>query len=269
MDGKSVSPTTPNGAATPRRHPFRIFATIILAVLGIMSFGYGMAVFLLGTGSLFFAFWLIVGALLVLWAVSLAFGWTRRVPRALKVAFVCVLVAGGAVFGTAFAAVGSHSDDRPPAGMDYLIVLGAQVTPTGPSAVLRLRLSAALDYLEENPDTICIVTGCQGPTEPWPEAYGMRDWLVMMGVDERRIITEDQARDTSENIAYSRTYIPEGAHVAIVSNNFHIFRALKIAEKQGLTGAYGLAAPMAPFYYLNNATREAFAIIVYTLLGRM
>lgn len=262
---------TGNAAASPAslgRGARRAVAAVAIAI-GAASILYGTSVFLLGTGSTFFLFWFVLGAGLIVWGAGLLRGWYRRIRRGWKIAFAALLAAFCAVYGTAFAAVGTHSDDAPPAGVDYLVVLGAQVTETGPSAVLRLRLSAALDYLQDNPTTMCIVTGCQGPTEPWAEAYGMRDWLVMMGMDGSRIIVEDRARDTAENISYSRTFIPEGASVAIVSNNFHIFRALRIAEKQGLGNAYGLAAPMAPFYYLNNAAREAFAIIVYTLLGRM
>ena len=63
-------------------------------------------------------------------------------------------------------------------------------------------------------------------------------------------------------------FIPDGATVAIVSNNFHIYRALAIAKKQGVE-ASGLAAPMAPFYFLNNVTREVVAIICYKIMGKI
>ena len=97
----------------------------------------------------------------------------------------------------------------------------------------------------------------------------MRDFLVEQGIPTERIIMEDQSRDTAENIAFSSALIPEGSTIALVSNNFHIYRALSIAEKQGLENVYGLATPMAPFYFPNNAMREVIAICCYTILGRM
>ena len=71
--------------------------------------------------------------------------------------------------------------DRDP-GRDYLIVLGAQVRETGPSVVLQYRLDEAAAYLEENPDTCCIVSGGQGANEPFPEAEGMRRYLEEKGI---------------------------------------------------------------------------------------
>lgn len=55
-------------------------------------------------------------------------------------------------------------------GLDYIIVLGAQVRKDGPSPVLKYRLDKAVEYLNENPDTVCIVSGGQGSNEPWSEA---------------------------------------------------------------------------------------------------
>ena len=57
-----------------------------------------------------------------------------------------------------------HADGRE--GLDYIIVLGAQVRKDGPSPVLKYRLDKAVEYLNENPDTVCIVSGGQGSNEP-------------------------------------------------------------------------------------------------------
>ncbi len=52
----------------------------------------------------------------------------------------------------------------------------------GPSRVLQMRLDKAYDYLTENPDTIVIVSGGQGPDEHVSEAQGMYDYLVEKGI---------------------------------------------------------------------------------------
>ena len=66
--------------------------------------------------------------------------------------------------------------------LDYIIVLGAQVREDGPSAVPKYRLDAAIDYLNENPNTVCIVSGGQGANEPFSEAKGMAEYLLDKGI---------------------------------------------------------------------------------------
>lgn len=115
-------------------------------------------------------------------------------------------------------------------GLDYIIVLGAQVRKDGPSPVLKYRLDKAVEYLNENPDTVCIVSGGQGSNEPWTEAEGMAQYLQEKGIDTARILTEDQSQTTEQNITNSKMLMKEGASVGIVTNNFHVFRALQIAK---------------------------------------
>lgn len=261
------TPSAPRAARL--RRLARTAVTLALAAAGVLSLAYGASIYALNTGSTFFLFWFIVGGGALLWALALARNWTARVPRSVKLAFAGIFIACTAVGGTAWIALMGHVHDEPPAGVDYLMVLGAQVTPSGPSTVLRLRLDAAVHYLDANPQTLVVVTGCQGPNEPWPEAHGMRDYLIAQGIDPARILVEDRAEDTEQNIAFSRALIPANASVAIVSNNFHIYRALEIAKHQGLTEVYGLATPLSPYAFLNNTAREVIAIICYKLLGRM
>lgn len=98
------------------------------------------------------------------------------------------------------------------------------------SPVLKYRLDKAVEYLNENPDTVCIVSGGQGSNEPWSEAEGMARYLQEKGIDTARILTEDQSQTTGQNITNSKKLMKEGASVGIVTNNFHVFRALQIAK---------------------------------------
>ena len=116
----------------------------------------------------------------------------------------------------------------------------------GPSPVLKYRLDKAVEYLNENPDTVCIVSGGQGSNEPWTEAEGMAQYLQEKGIDTARILTEDQSQTTEQNITNSKMLMKEGASVGIVTNNFHVFRALQIAKKYGLSDVCGIAADSTP-----------------------
>ena len=157
-----------------------------------------------------------------------------------------------------------------PAGLDYLIVLGAQVREDGPSRVLQYRLDAAADYLRENPSTLCIVTGGRGATEPVSEGEGMRDYLLSQGIAGSRILVEDKALNTVQNINLSKRLMSSpDAPAALVTNNFHVSRALALARKQGLTDVYAIAAPSDPLFLPNNMFREFFGFTKDFLAGNI
>ena len=155
-----------------------------------------------------------------------------------------------------------------------MVVLGAQVRRSGPSLVLRYRLDKAIDYLNANPDTLCIVSGGQGPNEPFPEAQDMADYLEEHGIDRER-----KSTTTEENIQNSGRLIdantskratPQSADVSVgvITNNFHMFRALQITQANGLPQAQGVPAGSPPDMLVNNMVREFFAEIKF-LLGTL
>jgi uncharacterized SAM-binding protein YcdF (DUF218 family) len=55
----------------------------------------------------------------------------------------------------------------------------------------------------------------------------------------------------------------EEGSVAVVTNNFHVFRALQIARKNGLKDVCGIAAPTSFKHLPNNMMREFFAEIKF------
>ena len=58
----------------------------------------------------------------------------------------------------------------------------------------------------------------------------------------------------------------ERPSIGIVSNDFHIFRAVHIAKDQGID-AFGIPAPTEIFMRPHYMTREAFALVKDLLLG--
>ena len=86
--------------------------------------------------------------------------------------------------------------------VDYVIILGARLYGDIPSPALRERLIVAKDYLVDNEDVKVIVTGGQGEDELIPEAEAMAKYLVNNGIEENRIIIEDQSTSTFENLQF-------------------------------------------------------------------
>ncbi|MCD8023215.1 MAG: YdcF family protein [Lachnospiraceae bacterium] len=152
--------------------------------------------------------------------------------------------------------------------LDYVIVLGAQVRGTSPSRALRRRLERAAAYAAENPDVILILSGGQGADEDISEAECMYGYLVDAGVSEERLIKEDQSTNTKENLEYSAQIIAERegsleTGVGIVTNNFHIYRALLYARESGYPAACGLPASSDIWMMPHNALREICALLVW------
>ena len=234
----------------------RTMISILLYVLGIGSVFYSFIILGIHSGSKFFLFWDILGLVLVLIGIAVYIDLFSRFPRWLN-AVLCILLALGVLLcGILTVRILSMYNKTAPSGLDYIVVLGAQVRADGPSTVLKFRLDAACEYLNANPDTICIVSGAQGYNEPCTEAQGMKDYLVSRGIDESRILLEEQAVNTQGNIRYSSLMIPEGASVGIVTNNFHMFRAMFLCRKLGLANASPIVASSLPLYAPNNVVRE-------------
>lgn len=157
-----------------------------------------------------------------------------------------------------------------PPGMEYLIVLGARVDPDGPSPALNRRLNAVMACIDDHPGALIIASGGQGSDEPMSEAQCIRDELVKRGVAENRILMEDRSTATIENIRFSMALMDDpGARTGIVTNNYHVWRATRIARKAGLTNAYGIAAQYTGHTKFHYMIREAVCIVVDFLRGNL
>ncbi len=238
----------------------------ILITAGILFAAYGVTVKLAGSVTNFFLVWFFGAALCCLAALFLRMGFFGRLPFAVRVLIILLLLWACSLFVFVMALIGRHFRDSGRPDLDYIIVLGAQVFPYGPSSTLKYRLDRAYDYLQENPDTICIVSGGQGYNEPEPEGTAMKRYLMERGIPEDRILAETGSKTTEENLRFSRELMRDGnCSVGIVTNHFHVYRALKEAERQGYTDVCGIAARGKKIFLPNYLLREFFAVLKYQL----
>ena len=153
---------------------------------------------------------------------------------------------------------------------DAVIVLGAAVHGDKVTWVLENRLNTAMEYIQEHPNAICVVSGGQGAGESVTEASAMKKYMVERGMDESRIYAEEQAKNTMENFEFSKAIIDEvagaNAKIAFVTTNFHVYRAGQVAREQGVN-AVGIPADDVWYLRLNNFLRECVGICVYALRG--
>lgn len=223
-----------------------------------------------GFGSAFVPMWL--AAAVVFMMIFITFRIIRIneiiVPSWIRIAFWGTFAAGFGLFIVIEGLIISQMTAVPKEKCDYIVVLGAQIKGTGVSKALAERLDTAYDYIAENPDVKIIVSGGQGADEVTTEASVMKEYLVAKGVESERIMMEDRSTDTSENMKYSVGYIDDlNARVGIVSSNFHIYRAIKLARAQGLSQVSGIASPCNSLLFLNYMVRESVGITKDAVMG--
>ena len=252
--------------------PHPVFNTFILC-LGIFCW-----VFYLGLGlavtfrQSMLWLWPLAGSVCILrwWLVRRAIltGVPVAIPRTVLLLWrICLGTGLSLFFFTAILiAVGSFS--RPEPKLDCVIVLGAKVNGTAPSGALHQRIHAAAAYLRDNPDTLCIASGGQGTDEGISEAECIRRGLVSLGIEDGRILLEEQSTDTQTNMKNSFALLPPGTEsVGIVTSDFHVFRAKLLAETIGGYRFSGIPARSSAAGYLHYTVREFCALVVTILEG--
>lgn len=203
---------------------------------------------------------MVAGAVLLLTGIFP--GWPAHLPSALRwilrIAVIAICIT--AVVETILIA---RAVTRRPSNGDTLVVLGCTVYGETPSRMLYERIDAAEKFLRENPDSCAVLSGGQGKEENISEAEAMYRTLTARGIDPSRLYREDRSTTTQENLKYSLEVIRENGlseHIAIATNEFHIYRAGKIAEKLGLTYS-AVPAHTAWWLFATFYIRELYGIL--------
>jgi len=199
-----------------------------------------------------------VGLALLAWGV-----WLERLSRMLWLKLTCGVAAAGVIVVSVFLAV-YGSIDTATGDEDAVIVLGAAVHGSEPSNTLVGRLDAALAYHQRNPSALIVVSGGQGFQEDLPEGVAMRDYLVAHGVPDAEVLVEDRASSTVENFAFSKALLDArlapGYRVVFVTDDFHVFRAGRIAAAAGLDATH-VASSTSAYFWASNYLRETVAVV--------
>lgn len=247
----------------------------IMILLGILSVGYfaGIA-FYAGMSSKFPFIWLVFGN--ICFAAAFLMHKRVQIPTGLKVPGAVIFWMLLVIFVYTEVLMIGAMLHRPDAGLDYIIVLGAQVKGDRPSLSLKYRIDEAQKYLENNPDTKAILSGGKGPEENISEAECMCKELMKRGIEKSRLIKEDKSTSTSENISFSNQILKERyghdrekLQIGIVTNNFHVFRGTAIARKKMEGRIQGIPARSNSFLQVNYLVREFLGVVKDKLAGNL
>ncbi len=168
-----------------------------------------------------------------------------------------------------------HGQKIPEKKADVLIILGAKLYGETPSPALMRRIDAGFTYLKDHEEAMVIVSGGTGIGDPISEALAMKRELVHRGVEENRILMEDQSKNTFENVTFSQQVLKDydvnlsidQITFGIVTNSFHVFRGKLIAKECGLN-VVGIPAKTPPSIKVKGYLREYFGILKYYLVDK-
>lgn len=110
-----------------------------------------------------------------------------------------------------------------------IVVLGFQLEPDGTMKdELIQRLTVAKNSAEKYPNAyiVCTGGGTAAENEAASEAGEMAKWLIAHGVDESRVIAEDNSITTAQNAIFTYDILtslyPSVKKLAIISSDYHI-----------------------------------------------
>lgn len=173
---------------------------------------------------------------------------------------VCLLIALSAVginaymisySGKRFVSVDRLNTDE----YDCILVLGAGLWSGEPSPMLKERLDFSLEAYEKGCSDKFLVSGDHG-TKSYDEVNTMKTYLTEKGVPAEAVFMDHAGFSTYESMYRARDVF-KVQKILIVTQKYHLYRAVYIAEKLGLD-AYGLDREELE-YPVTNDLREAAA----------
>lgn len=125
-------------------------------------------------------------------------------------------------------------DEAASFGADAILVLGARVWDNGsPSGILKDRINAGVAVYEAGASDRILMSGDHGQTD-YDEVNAMKNCAVEQGVTSESIFLDHAGFSTYESVYRARD-IFQVKRVLIVTQRYHLYRALYIANRMGLT----------------------------------
>jgi uncharacterized SAM-binding protein YcdF (DUF218 family) len=156
--------------------------------------------------------------------------------RRLGVVLIVVVLVYFAVT-TAFVAVWMGKDEHP--RVDAIVVLGAAQYDGRPSAIYAARLKHAVELYRDGVAPLIVFTGGNEPGDRFTEGGSGARWAVQHGVPSSATLVEERSRTTYENLRGAKRVLgerlrsPSRLRVVVVSDPFHMYRAMKQAGDVG------------------------------------
>ncbi len=140
--------------------------------------------------------------------------------------------------------------------VDCIIILGAGIWGDKPSPMLEDRLQEGIKLYQNNVSDKIIMSGDHGKKE-YDEVNIMKNYVVERGIPSENIFMDHAGFSTYESI-YRAKEIFQAKKIVIVTQKYHLYRALYIANRLGIE-AYGVGSD--PRQYVGATNREIREIL--------
>lgn len=170
----------------------------------------------------------------------------RKVKKIFWGLLALLLVGALVVFGINFYVKGytqkqilTPEDASNLSNVDCIIVLGAGIWGDKPGPMLEDRLLQGINLYNKNVAPKIIMSGDHG-TEEYDEVNVMKTFAIEKGVSSEDVFMDHAGFSTYDSI-YRAKEIFQAEKIVIVTQEYHLYRALHIANSLGLE-AYGVSA---------------------------
>ncbi len=179
-----------------------------------------------------------------------------KIYKILATAFVTILIIDCAV--VAFFAFYRPAITK----ADAIVVLGAAIN----TPALYNRSLEGLRMYEQGKGDVMVLSGGRISDKDISEAGYMQKVIESKAKDPVPIILEDQSHSTYENISNSKNKIPQARSLIVVSDDFHLARAVLTALRKGFYPVYW-SSPKPVYYKTSELAyyfmREVMAMLAY------
>ena len=185
-----------------------------------------------------------------------------KILKKIIIAVICIgLVCSAAVLGINFYVVKSSEKyildmDNAGEGYDCVLVLGCGVWGDRPSHMLEDRLLVGIELCKNGASEKLLMSGDHSRDE-YDEVNVMKKFATDRGLASEDVFMDHAGFSTYESMYRARD-IFKAKKVLIVTQEYHLYRALYIAEKLGIE-AYGVASDYHT--YVGQFMRECREIL--------
>ena len=187
-------------------------------------------------------------------------GRARTLRRVLALVLVLVILAAVACLGLSAYVCSSvrdrvlTQDQAAELDCDCILVLGAAIWENDtPCPMLADRLDQAIALYHLGASEVLLMSGDEADRE----TTVMRDYALAAGVPEDAIVLDPEGYSTFESVQRAKEVFGE-RNILLVTQGYHLYRALYIARQMGLE-AWGVAAD--PRRYAGQVFREAREVL--------
>lgn len=166
----------------------------------------------------------------------------------------------------------TREEATPAEPADAIVVLGAAQYRGRPSPVLRARLDHAVGLYARGVAPRVVLTGGVADGDTASEAAVSRLYVLRAGIPDSAILMENEGRTTGQSLDRVARLLRARAltDVVLVSDPFHVLRARRLAERDGLTVRTSptrtddvwARVVRQPGYFLGETVKAPLALVI-------